>query len=285
MKPAPFVYHRPRTLDDAVRILHEVAPQDGRVLAGGQSLAPMMAFRLATPGHLVDINRIAELARLETHDDRILVGAGVRHAAFERPAATDPTDRLLARVAAHIAHWPIRTRGTFCGSLAHADPASEWCLTAVTLGASLRARRTSGERVIKADAFFEGVMATALEADEILVEASLPKLAPDARWGFQQASRRAGDFALGSVLVTGRLEAGRIADLRCGVGGVEDRPRRLAPIEEMLTGQTPGRALFEQAGAQASALVEPMEDETTPPDYRRDLVRALVARALEGAFA
>src|SRR5262245_44116153 len=140
MKPAPFIHHAPRTVDEAVAILGEVAAADGRVLAGGQSLVPTMAFRLARPGHLVDIKGVAGLARLAVDDGWLSIAACVRHAAFHRPVTEGPLGRLLAAVVRHIAHYPIRTRGTFCGSLAHADPASEWCLVSATLGAQLVAR-------------------------------------------------------------------------------------------------------------------------------------------------
>ena len=127
MKPAPFRYHAPKTVEEAVATLAEVAGEDGRVLAGGQSLVPIMAFRLARPAHLVDINGIAALARLAVDGDKLSIGACVRHAAFHKPVVDGPLGRLLSAVVRHIAHYPIRTRGTFCGSLAHADPASEWC--------------------------------------------------------------------------------------------------------------------------------------------------------------
>src|SRR4051812_30022756 len=135
MKPAPFQYHAPTTIDEAVRTLAEVAGEEGRVLAGGQSLVPSMAFRLARPGHLVDINGIEALKEVRRDGDSLVIGACVRHAAFEKPVVAGPFGKLLATVARHIGHHPIRTRGTFCGSLANADPASEWCLTAVALGA------------------------------------------------------------------------------------------------------------------------------------------------------
>ena len=126
MKPAPFQYHAPTTIDEAVRILAEVAGEDGRVLAGGQSLVPIMAFRLAKPAHLVDINEVAGLDRLAVDGNRLVIGARVRHAAFHKPSFGGPLAGLLAEVVRHIAHYPIRMRGTFCGSLAHADQASEW---------------------------------------------------------------------------------------------------------------------------------------------------------------
>ncbi|MGE5772555.1 MAG: FAD binding domain-containing protein, partial [Hyphomicrobiales bacterium] len=195
MKPAPFVRHAPKTLDEALRILAEVAPQDGRVLAGGQSLVPIMAFRLAKPAHLVDINEVAGLDRIASDDKLLSVGATVRHAAFHKSVVENPLGKLLSLVARHIAHYPIRMRGTFCGSLAHADPASEWCLVAAALDATLVARSTRGERLIAAKHFFTGIMSTALAEDELLVEARLPLLAEEARFGFNEFNRRAGDFA------------------------------------------------------------------------------------------
>jgi carbon-monoxide dehydrogenase medium subunit len=144
MKPASFRYHAPKTVDAAVALLAELAPEDGRILAGGQSLVPIMNFRLASPAHLIDINGIAELGRIRVEGGALVIPAGVRHAAFEKPVTDGALGALLAEVAQHIAHYPIRRRGTFCGSLAHADPASEWCMTAVTLGATLTARSVRG---------------------------------------------------------------------------------------------------------------------------------------------
>src|SRR5579884_2580564 len=192
VKPAPFAYHRPATLDAAVRLLAELAPQDGRVLAGGQSLVPMMAFRLARPAHLIDINGVAGLGDATVRDGELRIGALVRHAAFHRPAGGGPLGAMLAAVARHIGHYPIRTRGTFCGSLANADPASEWCLIAATLGAEMVGMSARGQRVIMADDFFSGIMTTALAEDELLIEVRLPLLAPDTRCGFYEFSRRAG---------------------------------------------------------------------------------------------
>src|SRR5215470_3628696 len=169
MKPASFRYHAPRTVAEAVAILADVASDDGCVLAGGQSLVPTMAFRMARPSHLVDINGVAKLDRLGVDGDRLIIGACVRHAAFHRPVVDGPLGRLLPFVVRHIAHYPIRTRGTFCGSLAHADPASEWCLTAVTLGAEMIAQSARATRTIAADEFFDGIMTTSLAGDELLV--------------------------------------------------------------------------------------------------------------------
>jgi carbon-monoxide dehydrogenase medium subunit len=283
MKPAPFEYHAPKTVDEAVAVLAEVAPQDGRVLAGGQSLVPTMAFRLARPAHLVDINGIAELGRITVADGWLTIGACVRHAAFYRPVAEGPLGRLLSSVVRHIAHHPIRTRGTFCGSLVNADPASEWCLVAATLGAEMVAQSRHGRRVIAAADFFAGIMTTELREDELLIEARLPLLTPDTRFGFYEFSRRAGDFAIAMALVTYRLADGRMSEPRLGIGGAEPKPRRIAQAERVLDGQRPGPDAFAAAAEAAATAVEAMEDSNYSAEYRRDLVRTVTFRALEQA--
>jgi carbon-monoxide dehydrogenase medium subunit len=247
MKPAAFIRHAPKTLDAALKILSEVAPQDGRILAGGQSLVPIMAFRLAKPAHLVDINGVEGLDRISSDGKMLSIGARVRHAAFHKPVVDNPLGRLLTFVARHIAHYPIRMRGTFCGSLAHADPASEWCLTAATLDATMVAKSIRGERLIAAKDFFDGIMATALAEDELLAEVRLPLLSADAKFGFNEFNRRAGDFAMAASLVTYRLVGGKMADARVGVGGAEPAPRRIAGAEAALNGQMPGDAAFRAA--------------------------------------
>jgi carbon-monoxide dehydrogenase medium subunit len=285
MKPAPFQYHAPTTIDEAVRTLAEVVGEDGRVLAGGQSLVPIMAFRLARPGHLVDINGVATLRRLAVDGDRLSIGACVRHAAFHKPVVEGPLGRLLATVVRHIAHYPIRTRGTFCGSIAHADPASEWCAVAAALDADMIARRAGGTRTISAQDFFRGIMTTALDEDEILVEVRLPILPADTRFGFYEFNRRAGDFALAMALVTYRVEDGMISSARVAVGGVESQPRRIAQAEQALAGRPPDRAAFEAAAAAVAAAVDPLDDATTSASYRRDLAQTVTRRALEQAAA
>lgn len=283
MKPAPFVRHTPRTLDEALAILAEVAPQDGRVLAGGQSLVPIMAFRMARPAHLVDINEVAGLDKLIVENGMLIVGARVRHGAFHKPVEPGPLGALLASVVHNIAHYPIRMRGTMCGSLAHADPSSEWCLTAATLDAELVARRKGGQRIIPARDFFEGLMSTALKEDELLAEVRYKLLPAGTKFGFNEFSRRAGDFAMSASLVTYRLADGRITDAHVGVGGAEASPRRIPEAEAALNGQTPGDAAFRTAAEAASAAIDPLEDIQTTGEYRRDLVRAVVRRALEAS--
>ncbi len=280
MKPAPFIRHVPRTVAEAVKILGEVAPQDGRILAGGQSLVPIMAFRLAKPTHLVDINEVEELGKIVCDGEVLRIGACVRHAAFHRPVVGGPLGGLLTHVARHIAHYPIRVRGTFCGSLAHADPASEWSLVAATLDATMVAKSVRGERLIAARDYFRGIMTTALAEDELLAEVRLPLLRDDTKFGFNEFSRRAGDLAMSAALATYRLQDSKIAQARIGVGGAEPHPRRIAQAEATLNGQAPSNDIFRRAAEAAADAIEAMEDHQTTADYRRDLVRAVVHRAL-----
>ncbi|MDB5363256.1 MAG: hypothetical protein JWO51_4553 [Rhodospirillales bacterium] len=279
MKPAAFEYHMPRTVEEAVAILARVAPLDGRVLAGGQTLVPAMALRLARPSHLVDINRVAGFDRLDVRDGMLEIGPCVRHAALDRSAAPGPLGRLLGLVQPHIAHHPIRTRGTFCGSLANADAASEWCLTAVALDARIEARSGRGTRSIPADAFLLGYMTTSLEPDELLVRARLPLLPDDARVGFYEYARRAGDFAQVMALVTYAVRGGVVAAPRIALGGLESRPRRMAGAEAAIVGRVPDALAFRSAADAAADALGPTED----PDYARTLATTAVLRALAAA--
>jgi carbon-monoxide dehydrogenase medium subunit len=283
MKPAPFTYHAPTSVDEAVALLAELAPQDGRILAGGQSLVPTMAFRMARPAHLIDINGISELAALAIQGDVVSIGACVRHAAFDSKALPGATGALLRKVVHNIAHYPIRTRGTFCGSVANADPASEWCCVTAALDGIVVLRSQRGMRRIPAAAFYQGVMTTALEEDELVVAVELPLVQEGTRTGFVEFSRRKGDFAIAMSLVAYRLEDGLIAEPRVAVGGAESHARRLAPAEDILRGQPPSATLFAAAADAAAAAVDPMEDINNTAAYRRGLVRTLTQRALEGA--
>jgi len=285
MKPAVFRYHAPKTIDEAVALLAQFAAEDGRVLAGGQSLVPTMAFRLAKPAHLVDINGVAALNRIAVTAGKLVIGACVRHAAFHRPVCEGPLGKLLTDVVHHIAHFPIRNRGTFCGSLAHSDPASEWCLVLTALDGEVVAKSARGERVIAARDFFKGIMTTALRDDELLVEARLPLLPAGTRCGFYEFSRRAGDFAMAAAVGVYRLDGGKMAEPRVALGGVEPTPRCIAEAEKALTGAEPGDKAFRAAASAAAAAVDPMEDATTSAEFRRDLVLAVTRRALERAAA
>jgi carbon-monoxide dehydrogenase medium subunit len=284
MKPAPFEYHAPTTVSETLELLARHADDDGRILAGGQSLVPTMAFRLARPKHLVDINGVQELNRLRVEGDKLCIGAGVRHAALETPVEDGPLGRLLALVVRHIAHAPIRTRGTFCGSIAHADPASEWCCVAAALDAEMVAEsKAGGLRVIPAKSYFQGIMTTALRDDELLREVRLPILPKATYAGFSEFSRRAGDYAIASSVALYRLSNGTMSDVRVAVGGAEASPRRITEAEHKLAGQAPSPRAFQAAADAARQAVDPLDDSSMPSDYRRSVVRAMVVRALEGA--
>ena len=285
MKPAAFRYHAPKTIDEAVALLAEVAPEDGRILAGGQSLVPTMAFRLAKPGHLVDINNVAALKRLTVSDGKLCIGACVRHAAFHKPVCDGPLGKFLTYVVRYIAHFPIRNRGTFCGSLAYSDPSSEWCLVMAALDGELVAQSAKGTRVIPAREFFQGIMTTALREDELLIEARLPLLPDDTRCGFYEFCRRAGDFAMAAAVGVYRLDGGNIVEPRVAIGGVEPNPRRIPEAERALAGAAPDDKAFRAAADAAMNAVDAMEDAMTSAEFRRDLVLAVTRRALERAAA
>jgi carbon-monoxide dehydrogenase medium subunit len=285
MKPAAFRYHAPKTVDEAVALLAEFADDDGRVLAGGQSLVPTMAFRLARPAHLVDINGVEALNRIAVAGGKLVIGACVRHSAFHKPVCEGPLGKLLTDVVHHIAHYPIRNRGTFCGSLAHADPASEWCLVLAALDGEVVAQSVRGARTIAARDFFKGIMTTALRDDELLVEARLPLLPAGTRCGFYEFSRRAGDFALAAAVGLYCLDGGKIAEPRLAIGGAEVNPRRIAQAERALAGAAPGDQAFRAAAQAAMEAIDPMEDIINSAEFRRDLVLAVARRALERAAA
>lgn len=282
MKPAPFTYHAPKSVDEAVALLAKLAPDDGRILAGGQSLVPTMAFRVARPAHLIDINWIAELAAI-SWGEVISIGACVRHAAFEQPVASGVTGALLCKVVPNIAHYPIRTRGTFCGSVANADPASEWCCVVAALDGIVVARSDRGTRRVPAAQFYLGIMTTALHEDELIVAVELPVLPEGTRCGFVEFSRRKGDFAIAMALVTYRLENGKIKEARVALGGAEPYARRIPEAEKLLHGEAPGAVVFAAAAEAAAVAVDPMEDVNYTAGYRRCLVRTLTQRALETA--
>jgi carbon-monoxide dehydrogenase medium subunit len=243
-----------------------------------------MAFRLARPKHLVDINGVKELDYLEVREGKLLIGAGTRHAAFERPVEDGPLGRLLSAVVRHVAHHPIRTRGTFCGSIAHADPASEWCAVAAALDAEIVAEsKRGGMRIIAAKDFFKGIMTTALRDNELLTEVRLPILPADANVGFAEFSRRAGDYAVAMAVTTFRLRNGMMTETRIALGGAEAAPRRMTEAERTLIGRPPNAGTFQAAAHAAVKAIDPLDDATTSADYRRDIARAMICRALEQA--
>jgi aerobic carbon-monoxide dehydrogenase medium subunit len=282
MKPAAFRYFAPRTVEHAIDLLAEHG-EEGKVLAGGQSLVPAMNFRLARPASLIDINRIAALDYLRQQEGALCIGALARHARFETPVAPGVLASLLPKVAHHIAHWPIRTRGTFAGSIAHADPASEWCLLAAVVDAEFALASRRGTRRLRPDGYFVAALTTALEPDELLTEIRLPLLDHSWRTGFAEFSRRQGDYALAMSAALLRIEHGRVVEARIGVGGATDRPTRIAAAEQLLVGTDGGPAVRREAGRLAAAAIKPLVDPQASAEFRRELTEAMVERALAEA--
>lgn len=285
MKPASFAYVTAESWGAAAAFLAEHG-DEARILAGGQSLVPVMNFRLAQPAVLVDVNAIPNSAYLRIDGDCLRVGALTRHVQFESPGIDGPLGRLLPRIARHIAHLPIRMRGTFGGSLAHADPASEWCTLARTMDAVMIAQNVTGDRRIAAADFFHSALATDLADGEVLREIEFPALGPDWRCGFVEFNRRAGDFAIVQSVAAIEIRGGRINAARIGVGGATEVPQRSGAAETVLHGGVPTSALFaEAAGAAADAIGDFLVDQQADAEMRRDLVRVMVMRALEDAVS
>ena len=282
MKPAPFDYARPQSVTDALALLSARA-SEAKILAGGQSLVPMMNFRMARPGLLIDINRLAELDYHRIEGSHLVVGALARHAALRSSTLVRTACPLMAEAYQHVAHGPIRNRGTLCGNLCHADPASEMPAVALATDAVLVLKSSSGERRIPAEEFFLGTYETAANPDELLVEVRIPVAPEQQGWGFREMSVRKGDFALTGVAATLTVAREKIASAALAVCGVGDRAQRLRSVEASLIGGSPNSDAFARAGEQASAALDPQTDLHADAAYRRDLVRTLVERALVAA--
>jgi carbon-monoxide dehydrogenase medium subunit len=284
MKPASFEYFSPRSIDEAVGLLAEHGGE-ARVLAGGQSLVPAMNFRLARPAVLVDINGIAEISGIREENGTLVVGALTRHAAFEKPVTGGPLATLLPTVAHNIAHLPIRRRGTFGGSVSHADPSAEWCTLSLALDADIVVRSTAGTRIVTATDWFKSIFTTDIRDGEMVTEIRLRRLGDDWRCGFVEFSRRAGDFAVVSALATLRIADGAIREARLALGGVVDKPVRALEAEALLVGATPGDAAFRAAADAARAAFEPFGDIHATAEYKSELIAVMARRALERAVA
>lgn len=285
MKPAPFEYFAPDTVEEALGLLREHG-DEAKVLAGGQSLVPAMNFRLARPAVIVDIGRLGELAAIDgTEDDTVTIGARVRHLDLERNGIGGPLGRLLADTARWVGHYPIRVRGTFGGSLAHADPAAEWCVLARALDAEMGCRSADGTRTVSAADFFEMVFTTALEPHELLERVTLPRLGESWGVGMAEFARRFGDFAIVLAVAAVDRDGEGVRSARIALGGVEGRPVRAAAAEQALAGAEAGPDAIAAAAAAAADEVDPVGDIHGSPEYRRDLVRAMVTRALQQALA
>jgi carbon-monoxide dehydrogenase medium subunit len=282
MKLPAFDYACPTTLAEAVQLLG--SHDDAKALAGGQSLVPMLAFRLLHPALLVDLRKLADLRGITITENGVTLGAMVRWREIEEDARLAAAHPLLKAAISHVAHYQIRNRGTVGGSIAHADPAAEMPGIALTCEAEIAVVGKSGARVIKAADFFTGALTTALAADEIIVEVRLPPWPAGRRWGFQEFARRRGDFAMAAAAVFYDQDArGRAINAHVGVIGVADQPRRLATVEALLNGQTVDAPTIAKAEAATVAAIDPPEDIHATAAYRRALAGTMVERALKQA--
>ena len=282
MKPAPFDYQAPATLQAAISLL--TSQPEAMVIAGGQSLMPVLAFRLAAPKLLVDLRRIPELAEIEVVDDGVHLGAMVRWCDIERDSRLAAAHPLLREATAHVGHYSIRNRGTVGGSLGHADPAAELAGVAVACDGEICLFGPAGSRSVRAGDFFTGPLSTLRRTGEIITGLRLPYWPRDRRWAFREFARREGDFALaGVVLFYDEDDAGRAGNAHIGVIGACDRPHRLTKTETVLNGHAIDDDCVRIAAATAAEEVDPPDDIHADADYRRGLVGTLVERALRAA--
>jgi carbon-monoxide dehydrogenase medium subunit len=286
MKPAPFTYYAPTHVEEALDRLAQLG-YDAKPLAGGQSLIPLMNFRLAQPSTLIDLNNIAELAYLRADGDGgVAIGAMARDSAVERDRLIAERAPLLHETMPHVAYEQIRNRGTFGGNIAHADPTGQLPAVCVALEARCRIRSQAGERWASAGEFFVGTFATVLQPDELLVEVTLPPMPPRSGWSYKQAARQHGDYAMAGVAAVVRLdERGRCQTARLVYLGVGDRPVSANQAAQALIGQLPtAEAARAAAAAAARDDVDPGSDIHASAAFRRHLVDVLTRRALAEAF-
>jgi CO/xanthine dehydrogenase FAD-binding subunit len=283
LKPAPFEYHRPRKIDDALRLLNELG-EDGKVIAGGQSLMPLMNFRIAQPAHLVDINFIEGFDYVNSESGSIKVGCLVRQSRLLNDRLIKGRWPLLADALAQVGYEQTRNRGTLCGSLAHADPAAELPAVWLALDGVITVKNVATTRSIAARDFFVSYLTTALSSDEIIVEASLPEMPPGAGSAFVEFTRRFGDFAIVGVAALLALERSAITDARIALIGVGEKPWRERRIEERLIGERASAELFEKIAKDVAGRIEPGSDIHATGSYRRSLATVLTKRALTEAW-
>jgi aerobic carbon-monoxide dehydrogenase medium subunit len=282
MKLPPFEYEAPATVAEAVDLLAEYT-DEASVLAGGQSLIPLLALRLARPAVLIDINGVSELAGISATDGWVSIGAMTREYVAEESKTVADTVPLLAAALPLIGHEAIRSRGTIGGSLAHGDPAAELPAVARALDAEFVVRGPAGDRVIAAAQWFEGYLTTSRGADELLVEVRFPAERPGTGTSFLEVARRHGDFAIAGLATSLVLSGGVISEARLALAGVSDVPARASAAEDLLTGERPSAELFEEAARGAVADLDPPGDLHGSPEYRKAVAGALVRRGLRAA--
>ena len=285
MKPAPFTYYCPETLDEAVRLLDEHG-DDGKILAGGQSLMPLMSLRLARPAVIVDMNRVHGLDHIAANGDGSLrIGAMTRQRALERDAGLAERNPLLAAAVPLIGHFQIRNRGTVGGSLVHADPASELPAVSVALGADFVLASAAGERVVSAEDFYLGYMATACEANEVLTEVRVPAWEAGRLWAIDEVARRKGDFAMVGVALWADVSGDACEDARITLFGVGGRPVRVEKAEQRLKGAPLDDATLKDVERIVFEELEPDSDIHASALYRKEVGGVLTRRALSAAAA
>jgi aerobic carbon-monoxide dehydrogenase medium subunit len=282
MKLPPVEYEAPTTVAEAIDLLAEYV-DEASVLAGGQSLIPLLAMRLARPAVLIDINGIDELSGVTSTDGWVTVGATTREYVAEESGTIADAVPLLAAALPLIGHEAIRSRGTIGGSLAHADPAAELPAVARALDAEFVVRGPSGERVVPAEEWFEGYLTTSRSPDELLTEVRFPAAGPGTGTSFQEVARRHGDFAIVGLAASLTLSQGTISDARLAFAGLSDVPIRAADAEDLLVGETPAAELFEEAARRAIDDLDPPADLHGSSDYRKKVAAALVRRGLRAA--
>lgn len=284
MKPAKFDYLRPSSLPQALEML---TGSDGevKILAGGQSLVPMMNFRVARPEKLIDINRIPDLDYIRIEGDRLVIGALARHAAIQASPVARAASPLMCEAYNWVAHHPIRTRGTLCGNLCHADPASEMPAVMIASGAELVVAGAAGRRMIAAADFFLGIYETAIQPDEILVEVRIPVAASNQHFGFLETSLRHGDFAMCCAVALVTIKGGIIENAAIVVAGIFDCATRMTAVEQAINGRSPDAIDATALGKIASAMLPIYGDQRVSAEYKTDLIEAHVGRAVAQALA
>jgi CO/xanthine dehydrogenase FAD-binding subunit len=283
MKPAAFDYVAPNSLEAAVEAL-AATNGDGKVMAGGQSLMPLLNFRMTRPSVVIDLMRIPGMSFIERRGEVIAIGALTRHADLEFSELIAARLPVMAAAMPHVAHLAIRNRGTIGGSLSHADPAAELPMLAVFYEATIRVQGPSGRREIPAEEFFVSALSNCLEPEEIVFEIDFPVLTSHTGWAFEEVARRFGDFALACIAVSIGLLDGRIADARVAVMGVADTPLRLREAEEALRGERGGPESAAQFAEVVRACLSPADDIHVSADYRKNLIGALAEKALLKAW-
>ena len=283
MKSADFQYHRPRKIEEALALLLEFG-DEGKILAGGQSLMPLMNFRLAQPAHIIDINFIDGMDYTRRDKGALRIGCLARQSHLLDSPIVREHCPLLTEALTYVGYEQIRNRGTLCGSLAHADPAAELPAVLLALDGFVTVGNLTTKREVAARDFFKSYLTTSLSNDEIVLKASIPETPPGAGWSFTEFARRFGDFAIVGVAVVLVREQEKIADARIALTGVGDKPWREPSVEQMLVGQKASADLFGKIGVEIATRINPGSDIHASESYRRSLATVLTRRALKDAW-